>query len=65
MPICAERGESRVDVRAPHDLADREPYLVARQECKQVIYEVTGLSDIIRGASNAQETATAQTIKKI
>lgn len=35
----------------------------ARQECKQIIYEVTGLSDIIRGASNAQETATAQTIK--
>ena len=35
----------------------------ARNECKQIIYEVTGLSDIIRGASNAQETATAQTIK--
>lgn len=37
--------------------------VVARQECKQIIYEVTGLSDIIRGASKATETATAQEIK--
>lgn len=37
--------------------------IVARNECKQVIYEITGLSDIVRGASNAEETATAQTIK--
>lgn len=36
---------------------------VAREQVKQVIYEVTGLSDIIRGASMAQETATAQQIK--
>lgn len=35
----------------------------AREQCKQVIYEVTGLSDIIRGASMASETATAQQIK--
>jgi hypothetical protein len=35
----------------------------AREQCKQVIYEVTGLSDIIRGASVASETATAQNIK--
>lgn len=35
----------------------------AREACKQVIYEVTGLSDIIRGASEASETATAQQIK--
>lgn len=35
----------------------------SREACKQVIYEVTGLSDIIRGASNAAETATAQQIK--
>lgn len=37
--------------------------IMARNECKQIIYEVTGLSDIIRGASNASETATAQSIK--
>lgn len=34
-----------------------------RQECKSIIYEITGLSDIVRGASVATETATAQTIK--
>lgn len=38
--------------------------LVAQREViKQTIYEVTGLSDILRGATNASETATAQNIK--
>lgn len=40
----------------------RECY-VAREACKTVIYEITGLSDIIRGSSVASETATAQQIK--
>lgn len=35
----------------------------AREQTKQVIYEITGISDIIRGASNPNETATAQEIK--
>ncbi len=35
----------------------------ARESCKQVIYEITGISDILRGASSASETATAQNIK--
>lgn len=35
----------------------------ARERCKQVIYEVTGISDIIRGSTVASETATAQSIK--
>ena len=43
-------------------LALRECY-ASREQAKQVIYEVTGLSDIIRGASVASETATAQQIK--
>lgn len=34
-----------------------------RAACKQVIYEITGISDIVRGASDANETATAQQIK--
>lgn len=34
-----------------------------RQAVKQVIYEITGVSDILRGASVASETATAQEIK--
>ena len=35
----------------------------ARDQIKQVIYEVTGISDIVRGATQAGETATAQRIK--
>lgn len=35
----------------------------AREQIKQVIYEVTGISDILRGASQAQETLGAQQIK--
>jgi hypothetical protein len=34
-----------------------------REAIKQVIYELTGLSDIIRGSSIASETATAQNLK--
>lgn len=34
-----------------------------RTQVKQVIYEITGISDILRGASAASETATAQNIK--
>ena len=36
---------------------------VAMGQVKQQIYDITGISDIIRGASNAGETATAQQIK--
>jgi len=35
----------------------------AREQAKQVVYDITGLSDIIRGSSMASETATAQQIK--
>lgn len=34
-----------------------------REAVKNVIYEITGISDILRGASVASETATAQNIK--
>jgi len=34
-----------------------------REATKQVIYEITGISDIVRGSTNANETATAQQIK--
>ncbi|ULQ46949.1 hypothetical protein JN531_001375 [Flagellatimonas centrodinii] len=34
-----------------------------REQVKQNIYEITGLSDILRGVSAASETATAQNIK--
>lgn len=35
----------------------------ARNNCKQVIYEITGIADILRGSTVASETATAQQIK--
>lgn len=34
-----------------------------RETVKQMIYEIMGLSDILRGSSNANETAAAQNIK--
>lgn len=37
--------------------------LASRQTAKNDLYEVTGLSDILRGSSDATETATAQRIK--
>lgn len=40
----------------------RELY-VARDGAKQVIYEITGLSDILRGATNPNETLGAQKLK--
>lgn len=38
--------------------------LKAREVCKAEIYEITGLSDIIRGTSKASETLGAQNIKQ-
>lgn len=35
----------------------------AREAVKQALYEVTGIADVIRGATAASETATAQQIK--
>lgn len=47
-----------------HDLVQTAQSLYEQREsCKQVIYEITGISDILRGASVASETATAQNIK--
>lgn len=40
-----------------------EILIAARDKEMQAIYEVTGMSDIIRGASDPAETATAQQIK--
>lgn len=36
---------------------------VARDQSKQTIYEITGISDVLRGETNPNETATAQQIK--
>jgi hypothetical protein len=37
--------------------------LLAKEQLKQSIYEIMGISDIMRGATKASETATAQRIK--
>lgn len=36
---------------------------VAREQCKQAIYEVSGVADIMRGATDAKETLGAQRLK--
>jgi len=41
----------------------RELY-TARESCKQVIYEITGISDVIRGSTKASETLGAQKLKE-
>jgi hypothetical protein len=47
-----------------NDLVQTAQSLYAqREQVKQVIYEITGVSDILRGATVASETATAQNIK--
>lgn len=57
-------------LRGSIDLVDITPIAnalnnayTAMSQVKQQIYDITGISDIIRGASNANETATAQQIK--
>jgi hypothetical protein len=40
-----------------------EKLYLAREQQKQAIYEIMGVSDIMRGATKATETATAQRIK--
>lgn len=49
----------------PIEMAARvlKELIVHREQIKQTIYEITGISDILRGATNASETATAQQIK--
>ena len=45
-------------------VAVAQQLMQARESCKQVIYEVTGISDIVRGQSKASETLGAQKIKE-
>jgi hypothetical protein len=40
-----------------------EKLIAAREQCKQVIYEIMGIGDILRGASKASETFGAQKLK--
>lgn len=40
-----------------------EQLYISREQVKQTIYEITGISDIIRGATDAKETLGAQQLK--
>ena len=65
-PAFAEKGglQNAVQFMPLADVvAALQQLYAARESCKQIIYETTGISDILRGASSAQETATAQQIK--
>ena len=64
--MFAEKGglQNAISWVPLRDIADTLMRLYeARDKAKADLYEVTGLSDILRGASNANETATAQAIK--
>ncbi len=63
--LSAEKGLDNAIWFMPIDkliVVLRELYQ-AREACKQVIYEITGISDILRGATKASETLGAQEIK--
>lgn len=64
--VFGEKGGIKgvVDFLPIKDIVDTLVALYsAREKVKQDLYEITGISDIIRGATNANETATAQQIK--
>jgi hypothetical protein len=63
--LAAEKGLQNAIWFAPIDvlMAVLEKLYQARESCKQVIYEITGISDIVRGASKASETLGAQELK--
>lgn len=65
-PAFVEKGglQGAVQFMPLRDIiAALQQLYIARESCKQIIYETTGISDILRGASMASETATAQQIK--
>lgn len=63
--LAAEKGFQNAIWFMPLDVLTQtlRELVAARESCKQVIYEITGISDIIRGASKASETLGAQQIK--
>lgn len=63
--LASERGLQNAIWFAPIEnlIVVLEKLYQARESCKQVIYEITGISDIVRGASKASETLGAQELK--
>jgi hypothetical protein len=63
--LAAEKGLDNAIWFMPLEtiLKTLQQLYVSRESCKQVIYEIMGISDIIRGASKASETLGAQQLK--
>ena len=63
--IAAAGGLSKAIMWWPVDMAITvlQQLYTQREQTKQAIYELTGISDIVRGQGAASETATAQQIK--
>lgn len=63
--LAAEKGLDNAIWFMPIDklVAVLQQLFQAREMCKQVIFDLTGIADIMRGASKASETLGAQQIK--
>ena len=63
--LAAERGFQNAIWFMPIDMmvGVLNNLYTAREQCKQTIYEIMGVSDIWRGATDPNETASAQSIK--
>lgn len=63
--LAAEKGLQNAVWFMPLEVLQQtlQQLYVAREQCKQVIYEIMGISDILRGTSKASETLGAQQIK--
>ncbi|HQR40203.1 MAG TPA: hypothetical protein PLF26_17605 [Blastocatellia bacterium] len=63
--LAAEKGMQNAIWFLPLQelIVTHEKLLLAREQCKQTIYEITGISDIIRGSTKASETLGAQQLK--
>lgn len=64
--LAAEKGLQNALWPFPIEplVATLQQLLMAREQCKQTIYEITGIADIMRGQTNASETLGAQEIKE-
>jgi hypothetical protein len=64
--LAAEKGLQNAIWMMPLEMlvASLQQLLMAREQCKQTIYEITGIADIMRGQTNASETLGAQEIKE-
>lgn len=64
--LAAEKGLQNAIWFAPLEqlITTLRELFIAREQCKQVIYEITGIADILRGSTKASETLGAQQIKE-